>query len=70
VLGTVRSSWTRSGRQFQLEVAIPPNARAVVEVPSSDPGAVATDDKGHCSAGRESTTCTLPSGTYRFSSRL
>ena len=70
VLGMVRSSWTRSGKAFQLDVEIPPNATAIVEVPASDPHAVAAGEKGRCSAGRESVTCSLPSGSYRFSSRL
>ena len=70
VLGTVRSSWARSGKAFQLDVEIPPNATAIVEVPASDPDAVAAGDRGRCSPGRESVTCTLPSGSYRFSTRL
>jgi hypothetical protein len=74
-LGKIRSSWSRSGLEFDLEVTIPPNARAHVEVPASMPGAVTIDGKplrefavGECSSGPHSVTCSVPSGLYHFSS--
>ncbi|MFF1613398.1 family 78 glycoside hydrolase catalytic domain [Amycolatopsis sp. NPDC058278] len=34
-LGTVRSSWTKSGHEFRLEVTVPPGATATVYLPGS-----------------------------------
>jgi hypothetical protein len=77
VLGTIKSSWSRSGSDFNLDVAIPPNARAYVEVPASLPGSVTIDGKplrefsvGRCSSAPHSVTCSISSGSYRFSSSL
>lgn len=40
VRGEVRSEWRKEDGRFLLDVAIPPNARAVVYVPGTDPRAV------------------------------
>ena len=77
VLGTIISSWTRSGNRLKLDVVIPPNSTARVEIPSSASGAVMADGKavaqslaGKCSAGARSVTCSLAPGAYTFSSTL
>jgi alpha-L-rhamnosidase len=43
--GMIRCSWTRNGNSFRLELSIPPNTRARVELPSAASPAIKIDGR-------------------------
>lgn len=64
--GTARSSWTRTGGRFALEVTVPANTTAEVWLPTGDGHATAPpratfvrEEKGH-------TVYSVPSGRFNF----
>ncbi len=78
VRGDVLCEWRRSGSRLRLHVVIPPEARATVWVPTSDPGSVRESGRpadeatgirvGPAEAG--AVVCAVGSGDYRFESTL
>ena len=72
--GTVTVSWQRRGSGMALALTVPPNASAMVHLPSSDPssvregGAAAAKAAGVSivSTGNGMAVLMVGSGTYRF----
>jgi len=77
-LGPVTSSWTRSGKSFDLAVKVPVGSQAMVCVPAA--GAAAVTESGHPAGAAVGVTVTgmqgsclqlrIGSGTYNFHSTL
>ena len=71
--GAVRSSWHREGTSFELDVTIPPTATARVTIPGASAADVRLDDQPlrattlaeGISAGKDTVSFTLASGSYR-----
>jgi alpha-L-rhamnosidase len=74
--GEVRSDWRIEKGRFLLDVAVPPNTKAVVHLPGTDPAAVLESGRPASAAagvrilGREAGAVVLEigSGRYRFAS--
>lgn len=74
VRGLVASSWKKNENGFSLKVTVPPNATAIVEVPTSDPGSVkegggdAAKAEGvkHLRDEKGCAVYSVGSGTYEF----
>ena len=77
VRGRVASSWTKRGADVSLKVTIPPNATAVVQVPTSDSGSVkeggidASKAEGikHLRDEKGYVVYSVGSGSYEFTAR-
>jgi alpha-L-rhamnosidase len=78
VRGTIKCEWRRQGNGFELEVTVPPNVRATVIMPTSDPASVTEQGtpvakaKGVNSARPVAGGLSLEvgSGSYEFASRV
>lgn len=74
VRGRISSWWKRSGKEFTLDVSIPPGCTATVTLPAKDPSSVKEGGKpAHRSPGvlgmnesQGGVSLEITSGTYRF----
>jgi alpha-L-rhamnosidase len=66
--GTARSSWTRTGERFVLEVTVPANTTAEVWLPTGDGPTTAPSRATFVRAEKEHTVYAVPSGRHTFSS--
>jgi alpha-L-rhamnosidase len=67
IRGSIESEWKLEGTRFELRVTVPVNARALVYVPG------AIDEADGVSIAREeegASVLSVPSGRYRFTSRV
>jgi hypothetical protein len=76
--GTIRSSWTREGGKFTLDLVIPPNTTATVYLPATSAAAVTEGGRPVGEAegvkfvkmDKGTIICEVVSGTYRFASEI
>ncbi len=76
--GTIASAWTRTGGKFEWTVTVPPNTRATVHVPTSDPesvkeSGVSLDEANGVSEIKQTEDAVvfeIGAGSYSFESEL
>ena len=65
--GRARTQWTRSGTALRVNVVVPPNTTATVEIPASSAAAVTAPAEAVPQGFRDGTASyALPSGSYTF----
>jgi alpha-L-rhamnosidase len=64
--GTARSSWTRTGGRFVLEVTVPANTTAEVWLPTGDGHATAPPRASFVRVEKGHTVYSVPSGRFTF----